>query len=96
MWLREDGIVRNVAFYGNCPRHLRNFGMRARRFLPIRRLRWPGRIRSGEPVYVEDLREDQAYRDGNSLARGAVDLGRYPHLRCRAVAARKAAISAGL
>ena len=74
MWLREDGVVRNVAFYGKLPEvfeELWHAGsvISANTQAPVARA-----IRSGEPVYVEDLREDQAYRDGNSLARGAVDL----------------------
>ena len=74
MWLREDGVVRNVAFYGKLPKAFEELWhagsmISADTQAPVARA-----IRSGEPVYVEDLREDQAYRDGNSLARGAVDL----------------------
>ncbi len=74
LWLRDGEVVRNVAFHGVLPEAFHDLWhagsvIPADAQAPVARS-----IRSGEPVYVEDLKQDQSYRDGNPLALGAVDL----------------------
>src|SRR5579862_6216912 len=74
MWLRDGGVVRNVAFHGELPAAFHDLWhagsvIPADAEVPVARC-----IELGKPVYVEDLREHRSYRDGNALARGSVDL----------------------
>jgi GAF domain-containing protein len=74
MWMREGGGLRNVARHGELPEafhelwHARSV-IHADAVVPVARS-----IRERRPVIVEDLKEDESYRTGESLARGAVDL----------------------
>ena len=74
MWLRDGADVRNVAFYGKLPEEFEELWhagavIPADAEAPVARC-----IRGDTPVYVPDLKEDQAYRDGTPLVRDAVDL----------------------
>ena len=75
MWLRDGAEVRNVAFFGRLPQKFEELWhagsvIPADAEVPVARC-----IRTGEPIHVPDLKEDPSYREGNPLARGAVDLG---------------------
>jgi GAF domain-containing protein len=74
MWLRDGAEVRNVAFYGKLPKEFEELwhagsAIPADAEAPVARC-----IRGDTPVYVPNLKEDRAYRDGNPLVRNAVEL----------------------
>src|SRR5262249_24953959 len=75
MWLRQDGKLRNVAFYGTLPAAFSQLWKAGSEIssdsdVPVARA-----VRSGKPVIVPDLKDDVGYREGHPLAVGAVDLG---------------------
>ena len=74
MWLRDGDVIRLVAYHGVLPESFTDVWQIGSAIpddadAPIART-----IRSGEPVYVEDLREDQGYREGNPIQMAAADL----------------------
>ena len=75
MWLREGDELRNVAFHGVVSEAFHDL-WHAGSTVPINSGVPVARaIRLGKPIFVADLREDAAYREGQPLAVGAVDLG---------------------
>ena len=74
MWLRDGDVVRNVAFFGETSTQFEE--VHAGSVIPSHAEAPVARcIVTGKPIYVPDLKADPAYREGNPLARGAVDLG---------------------
>jgi GAF domain-containing protein len=74
MWLREGDALRNVAFHGALPAAFTEqwrSGMMARldSNTPLARA-----AQSRKPLQVADLRDDQAYRDGQPLTVTAADV----------------------
>jgi GAF domain-containing protein len=74
MWIREGDRLRNVAFRGILPEAFHELWhagsvIRADAGVPVARS-----IRERALVIVEDLKQDESYRTGEPLARGAVDL----------------------
>ena len=75
MWLREGDVIRVVSYHGELPEDFREIWqtgsvISADADAPVARA-----IRSGEPVYVEDLRQDRGYLEGNPLPVAAADIG---------------------
>jgi two-component system, NtrC family, sensor kinase len=75
MWLREDGKLRNVAFYGTLPAAFSQLWKAGSEISLDSDVPAARAARSGKPVIVSDLKEDAAYRRGHPLAVGGVDLG---------------------
>ena len=78
MWLREGGVIRNVAFYGEMPpEYFRRYGGRGDSEIPPdAEVPVARAIRSERTGLCRGFaRMTAAYRDGEPLARGAVDLG---------------------
>jgi GAF domain-containing protein/anti-sigma regulatory factor (Ser/Thr protein kinase) len=74
MWLRDGDVVQNVFFFGDLPEAFHEL-WHAGSIIPIDAEVPVARcMRSGEPISVLDLKEDPGYREGDPLARGAVDV----------------------
>jgi two-component system NtrC family sensor kinase len=73
MWLSEGGALRNAAFHGEMPKAFteqwRTAVIPPGQDVPVARV-----VLSRKPVQVADLREDNAYLAGHSLAVGSVDI----------------------
>jgi len=75
MWLRDGDVIRVVAYYGELPEAFREIWQTGSVISPGADAPVARSMRSGEPVYVQDLREDPGYREGHPLAVAAADIG---------------------
>jgi GAF domain-containing protein len=75
LWLDDgDGRQRTAALFGNLPEIFRKTWGVGTVFRPKSSVPSARAIRSRKPVQLVDLKEDQSYFDGDSLAVAAVDL----------------------